>query len=312
MIHTQDNTQAKNEKKLKIEKHRHGLYYVIPSEIMDTDLLLPNEKLLYALLSGLADHEGKCFPSDEYLAKRLKVHYKTIGDYLKHLEDLNLIKRHTKRIYGKKPERTIQIITNNNKNLITIGASETDNDIRPETDNDVRPEAESITILESEDKRESEEKKQSPPSKKLIEREKEVKTSEEEHLKLEKEMGKEARDECYLILSEWKLITPKHKWKKGDYLSILRWVYDKYKENMQKGKYLNPVTKNSKFAEKISYKYLYELNKRKVKLSILPNNVEFVNLKDINQKIEIFYSSENFKEKFKDFFRKLGIYNIEA
>lgn len=148
--------QENQEKKINIEKHRHGLYYVIPSQIMDTELLLPNEKLLYGILSGLANQKGKCFPSDEYLAKRLNVHYKTIGDYLKNFENLKLIKRNTKRIYGQKPQRTIQLI------FTDFTEFETDNNIPPEADNGIPPEAESITILESEDILESEEYNRSP------------------------------------------------------------------------------------------------------------------------------------------------------
>jgi hypothetical protein len=77
---------------------------------------------------------------------------------------------------------------------------------------------------------------------KLINRKKEVKTSEEEHLKLAEKLGAEVRDACYKILSDWKEDTPKCKWKKSDYRSILRWVVNAHKEQKQRASSLTEST----------------------------------------------------------------------
>ena len=74
-------------------QNRSGLYYVIPAAIMDSDVLEPSEKLLYALLSGYADHQGKCFPGDKHLADRMKCPERTVKHWLKRLQDFGLISR---------------------------------------------------------------------------------------------------------------------------------------------------------------------------------------------------------------------------
>jgi len=62
---------------------------------MDSEALEPMAKLLYALLSGLSDEEGKCFPSDKYLCSRVKCSLRQIQDLLKQLGLLGLISRQT-------------------------------------------------------------------------------------------------------------------------------------------------------------------------------------------------------------------------
>ncbi len=70
-----------------------GLYYVMPSEIMDSQELNPLEKLTYILLSGLANRNATCFPSDDYLSKRLNTSTATMQRVVKKLDDLGLIDR---------------------------------------------------------------------------------------------------------------------------------------------------------------------------------------------------------------------------
>jgi len=77
------------------EKHTHGLYYVIPAAIMDSEDLNPMTKLLYALLSGLAYEDGKCFPSDKYLSERLHLAPRQVKLYILKLEQVGLISRET-------------------------------------------------------------------------------------------------------------------------------------------------------------------------------------------------------------------------
>jgi hypothetical protein len=87
---TENNSQAS-----KPEKHSHGIYYVIPAAIMDREDLNPMAKLLYALLSGLAHEDRKCFPSDKYLSERLHLALRQVKLYILKLEEVGLISRET-------------------------------------------------------------------------------------------------------------------------------------------------------------------------------------------------------------------------
>lgn len=66
--------------------------------------------------------------------------------------------------------------------------------------------------------------------KEFVYREENVQTTQEEHERLISHYGEEKTNQAYKYLSEWKAITPRHKWKKGDNLSIRRWVIDALKE----------------------------------------------------------------------------------
>lgn len=70
-----------------------SLYYVIPAEVMHDDSLSISEKMIYALVSGLANKHGYCFASNEWLENTLKIQEKQIQRYLKNLEDLGYITR---------------------------------------------------------------------------------------------------------------------------------------------------------------------------------------------------------------------------
>lgn len=63
-----------------------------------------------------------------------------------------------------------------------------------------------------------------PPPPNPNERAENVKTTAEEHEKLLKAHGEEKTRRLYQRLSDWKKDTPKSRWKKNDYRSILRWV----------------------------------------------------------------------------------------
>ncbi len=78
------------------------------------------------------------------------------------------------------------------------------------------------------------------------ERAKDVNTSDSEHQKLVDEFGQEKTKTFYITLSEWKNITPKSKWKKGDYLSIRLWVIQAVKEIEMK---MAKTDKNVDFTE---------------------------------------------------------------
>ena len=46
-----------------------GYYSIIPAIVLYNKELKANEKLLYAIITSLANKEGYCFASNKYLAK---------------------------------------------------------------------------------------------------------------------------------------------------------------------------------------------------------------------------------------------------
>lgn len=66
---------------------------------------------------------------------------------------------------------------------------------------------------------------------KEIERKENISTTDLEHNLLVKEHGLEMTNKLYTRLSLWKKDTPRNKWKKNDYRSILRWVLKVEKES---------------------------------------------------------------------------------
>lgn len=70
-----------------------SLYYPIPAEIFSFPDLSDKAKLLYGLLHGYCRENGKCWPSDQHLAKKLNIATKTVQAPLMELEKLGLISR---------------------------------------------------------------------------------------------------------------------------------------------------------------------------------------------------------------------------
>ena len=79
----------------------------------------------------------------------------------------------------------------------------------------------------------------SPPTptkkEKLIERDENVSTTEKEHQHLLSKFDAERVQRLYNRLSLWKMDTPKAKWKKSDFRSILRWVIVADEEDLKRG-----------------------------------------------------------------------------
>ena len=50
------------------EESKIGYYAVIPSTVLFNEELKSNEKLLYAVITALANKEGYCYASNNYLA----------------------------------------------------------------------------------------------------------------------------------------------------------------------------------------------------------------------------------------------------
>ena len=70
-------------------------FYMLTAQILNDKNLNHAEKLTMAILNGLADEEGKCYPSNEWLQDKLDVKETAVKDILKNLEKNNYIQRET-------------------------------------------------------------------------------------------------------------------------------------------------------------------------------------------------------------------------
>jgi hypothetical protein len=118
---------------------------------------------------------------------------------------------------------------------------------RPEIPDAENQEPVSLYIKNNQEyKNNQREREATPPARpsffKITERAQHVFINETNHQKLVEEHGEEKTLEFYRILSEWKLDTPKSKWKKDDYRTILRWVIDAEAERRKKK---TPASKSS-------------------------------------------------------------------
>ena len=68
-----------------------GYYSIIPATVLYNKELKANEKLLYAIITSLANKEGYCFATNKYLAEKLDVNHKTISSWISDLRDKNFI-----------------------------------------------------------------------------------------------------------------------------------------------------------------------------------------------------------------------------
>lgn len=113
---------------------------------------------------------------------------------------------------------------------------------------------------------------------KRYKREENVETTEEEHKKLVQAHGEEKTKRFYKILSDWKLDTPKSKWKKNDYRSILRWVVDAAKEKETKTKKVENPEINYRFSEDFIKKYSDQFLKKGFGFTLRPTFIKITHI----------------------------------
>lgn len=73
------------------QRNKAAYYSIIPSKILYNKELKANEKLLYAMITSLACKEGYCFATNNYFAKELGVHPKTVSSWIPDLRDKNYL-----------------------------------------------------------------------------------------------------------------------------------------------------------------------------------------------------------------------------
>ena len=84
-----------------------GYYSIILATVLYNKELKANEKLLYAIITSLANKEGYCFASNKYLAEKLDVNPKTISSWISDLKNrkfiiVELIRNENKQIVQRK------------------------------------------------------------------------------------------------------------------------------------------------------------------------------------------------------------------
>lgn len=148
--------------------------------------------------------------------------------------------------------------------------------------------------------KEREKAKPSAHSSKLIERQLHVCTTEAEHEKLVESHGTETVERLYKILSDWKTDTPRSKWKKCDYRSILRWVVNAQSEKENTRKYNKTMDEKSdrQLAEKIWQRFK---NEKGNYVDISSKYLEFRNGIHVEY---IEFGSKNFRDKCLEQLRK--------
>ncbi len=132
--------------------------------------------------------------------------------------------------------------------------------------------------------------------------------SDEEHEELLGKLGTKGLNKAYIRLSEWKKDTDKSKWKKSDYRSILRWVVDAVKEDLQKEK-IKPISVSPDF-------HLIEVRRKQLNYLIL-QKLDLIRSKDIDvsdhvthvriNRIHIQYDDENYEKKLSKALKEQGL-----
>lgn len=152
----------------------------------------------------------------------------------------------------------------------------------------------------------------SPSLEKEIIRKQNVKTTETDHQKLIEKFGEEFTNACYERLSLWKLDTPKAKWKKSDYRSILRWVAEAERESaIKKSKTSTDcegIQENIEFAEKVAENFNASMAPRRdCRIDVLRESVEIVFTKSMKPPIVIKFTEKGFKDQLENALRKAGL-----
>lgn len=92
-------------------------FYILSSQILSDKNLSHAEKLTMAILNGLSDEEGKCYPSNEWLGEKLDLHPRKIQTILENLEKNNYIKREIVSCVNNPFKKYRNIYTNTNFKL---------------------------------------------------------------------------------------------------------------------------------------------------------------------------------------------------
>jgi len=339
-----------NHEIIKQEKNENispNYFVVIPSHILDDPEIDDSTAILFGRIASLSSNKGYCYASDKYLAELTRCCTREVKRRIKKLEDRGYVRKETKKngvlwdrkiypnfnyegnIRSLRKDHTVPSkglsgphnnISNNNKESIPKGIPKK----KPEPDGSSRPKpsaSDSPPTLKKSLKKPKEKPSctRIAPKNKTItipattkERAKHVKTSDEEHEKIIKKFGIERTNKCYEKLSLWKEDTPKSKWKKSDYRSILRWVIDAVVEDEQKEKKraaAQNAETNEEHGKKIVENFMVVRCKEKgVVLELCPEGVLFRYKNSTSSKMAIVkFSEKGFKTLLDHELRKWGL-----
>lgn len=234
----------------------------IPIEILENPSLTLFEMMLLSIIDSLycPKHRG-CYASNAHLGKRAgNAQENTVVKSLTKLRRLGLIEdvsfdgrtRVIRALINKYVhEAQSQSYADWDKNPRGVGEKSYPDPSKNPIG--VPP----VLIYESKDDRKEERERATPPAppSKLIERAKNVATTDAEHEKLLSAHGSLKTLTFYEILSEWKEDVPRSKWKKNDYRSILRWVVNAESEKQKKTTDVGSPKEDGILAQKIWDKY---------------------------------------------------------
>jgi len=300
---------------------RNFTHITIPAEIwLRRDISIQGKALWAELRSLHSKEKGGCYASDEYLCEFMGLKRSRLHELYKELKDSSLMEvvsfngRLTVRRAVVPPveyqEQTGQQVSG-----------------KPDTS---YPENRTATIrdpglpLYIENKEDNKEEREGvntpkPPARADLssikkERAPFVLLSDIDHQKLIDKLGPEVTASCYQILSEWKEDSPKSKWKRCDYRSILRWVIDRYKENKAKAAKaqaeIDTPEENKAHAAHVAENFNpVRCPDRGYRIDVLSKHVEIVPIRSPNARsLCINYTEKGFKEQLESGMRKCGLY----
>lgn len=301
----------------------------IPAEILEIPGLSSTDILLLSWIDALQCKEhGGCYASNSYLAAMLRLKENTIKILISKLKDLGLVEQVSfdgrTRILRTCKENIFKdfkdpICPKKSK----VSTSGVDKNIQSKSIKVIPRRLEKSTppiYVYSKVERKEESKGASAPAladfsskETRLERALHVTTSMSDHQKLLDKLGKDLTAQCYQRLSEWKQDTPKSKWKKDDYRSILRWVIDSIKEDkFKKSKItssLDSPEENKAHARRIADNFNpVRCRDKGCRIELMTSEVQIISNNSFVQPICIRYSEKGFKEQLENAMRKFQLY----
>lgn len=296
---------------------------------MDDLNLSHAEKLTYALLSGLADDKGMCYPSNEWLEKKIGLKSRQITNILENLEKYTYIRREVIRSESDpfKVYRNIFVTHNFKKSLPDAKNCTPENAKNCTSDmQKIAPIISEEEVLISKDIPAGGKPPEPPPSppkrtkqKKVPEQKTEVAPrveltpSQVDALKKRLEGSNINPQATYDRLSVWKI--SKDIWGGSDFRTILAWVIDAcIKDSMDKPSHPSPKAPNQASQAEITAKDRMlgrEIMKRfvnltRVELMNVGNDCIEFNLGDRGGNVKVRFGCAGFKDMCLKYLRQLN------
>lgn len=222
----------------------------VPKEIWLHPTLSIQAKLLWAEIQSLhCDDRGGCYADNDYLCGFMGVKLRRLQEIIKELKKSGLVEQ----VSFNGRERILRALTPQSDCMADVQETASGGFRRAGSCTPSMQDPASSPIYRDTNRDTINKRGGRPPkppahlnasSSKKIKRAEHVSTTDEEHEKLVKEYGEKKIQNSYERLSEWKLDTPRSKWKKSDYRSIRRWVVAAVEEASGRPPKMNPYQKD--------------------------------------------------------------------